>query len=65
MSSRDDEAIAAMRSMRRQRIEQIRCVFKSYDMGCMSEETALRKIQEIASSGIVHVGRPHTPEVQT
>lgn len=68
MSSRDDEARKAAAEKLRKRIANVRQVLDIYDAGGLSEGTALSQIEQIASGEadpIVHVGRPHTPEIQT
>jgi hypothetical protein len=68
MSSRDDEARKANAEKLRKRIEHVRQVLNVYDVGGLSEGTALSQIEEIASGDadpIVHIGKPHTPEITT
>lgn len=68
MSSRDDELVRSNAEKLRRRLASVRQVLEVYDLGGLSEGTALSQIEQIASGEadpIVHVGRPHTPEVQT
>lgn len=63
-----DQAVDAAAAEKRRRLRDIRQVIEIYDIGGLSEGTALSQIEQIASGEadrIVHVGRPHTPEVQT
>lgn len=68
MSSRDDEARKAAAEKLRKRIDSVREVVAVFDMGGMSAGKALSQIEQIASGEadrIVHIGKPHTPEIQS
>lgn len=68
MSTRDDEARKAAAAEKRRRLQNIRQVIDIYDIGGLSEGTALSQIEQIASGEadrIVHIGKTHTPEIET